>query len=126
MSPEAARIGSAAGGDIVLSIDAMGGDRGIECVVLGMAKSLKKNPRLRYIVHGDEAALRSTIHRRSLLEERSPRPRVLFISGYANVTLAELASLGRLLPKPFTPAKLVSAVALALGDDPPGPERSAR
>jgi len=71
MSPEAARIGPAAGGDIILSIDAMGGDRGVECVVLGMAMSLKKNPRLRYIIHGDEAALRSAIRRGSLLEARS-------------------------------------------------------
>ena len=39
--------------DIVISIDAMGGDRGVPEVIRGMGKSLEKNPRLRYIVHGD-------------------------------------------------------------------------
>lgn len=71
MSTEAARIGPAATGDIVLSIDAMGGDRGVESVVIGMGKSLEKNPRLRYIVHGDEAELRRTIRRDSPLDERT-------------------------------------------------------
>ena len=37
----------------MISIDAMGGDRGVGDVVRGMGKSLKKNPRLRYILHGD-------------------------------------------------------------------------
>ena len=36
-------------GDIVISIDAMSGDRGVADVVRGMAMSLEKNPRLRYI-----------------------------------------------------------------------------
>ena len=40
-------------GDIVVSIDAMGGDSGVSEVVRGMAMSLEKNPRLRYLLHGD-------------------------------------------------------------------------
>ena len=54
MSAETARIGpagAAAGGDIVISIDAMSGDRGVAEVVRGMAMSLEKNPRLRYLLH---------------------------------------------------------------------------
>lgn len=58
-------------GDIVISIDAMGGDRGVSDVVRGMGKSLEKNPRLRYIVHGDGAALKAAIRRRSPLAERT-------------------------------------------------------
>jgi phosphate acyltransferase len=68
MNAEAARISAIDPGDVVLSIDAMGGDQGLECVVTGMAKSLKKNPRLRYIVHGDEAELRRAIRPQSRLE----------------------------------------------------------
>jgi PAS domain S-box-containing protein len=49
-----------------------------------------------------------------LLEERGHPSRMLFISGYANVTPAELLPHGHLLPKPFTPAQLLAAVAYAL------------
>jgi two-component system, cell cycle sensor histidine kinase and response regulator CckA len=49
-----------------------------------------------------------------LLEERGKPPRMLFISGYANITPAELQTHGHLLPKPFTPAELLAAVAYAL------------
>jgi glycerol-3-phosphate acyltransferase PlsX len=76
MSAEAARIGptgdsAPAGGDIVISIDAMGGDRGVADVVKGMGKSLKKNPRLRYLLHGDGDLLARSIHKDSLLEART-------------------------------------------------------
>jgi len=50
----------------------------------------------------------------SLLEKRGNPPRMLFISGYANVTPAELLPHGQLLPKPFTPAQLLAAVSDAL------------
>lgn len=52
---------------IVISIDAMGGDRGVADVIRGMGKSLKKNPRLRYIIHGDADLLRKSINARSPL-----------------------------------------------------------
>ncbi|MEM8570974.1 MAG: phosphate acyltransferase PlsX [Pseudomonadota bacterium] len=57
--------------DVVISIDAMGGDRGVTDVVRGMGKSLAKNTRLKYIVHGDGAALEQAIHRRSPLAART-------------------------------------------------------
>ncbi|MBP7240477.1 phosphate acyltransferase PlsX [Amaricoccus sp.] len=59
------------GGDIVLSIDAMSGERGLGEVVRGMGKSLSENGRLRYILHGDAEALRDAIRPRSLLLERT-------------------------------------------------------
>ena len=58
-------------GDIVISIDAMGGDRGVADIVRGMGKSLEKNPRLRYILHGDAAVLKSAIRARTPLAERT-------------------------------------------------------
>ena len=45
-------------GDVIISIDAMGGDRGVADVLRGMGKAIKRHPRLRFIVHGDAAALK--------------------------------------------------------------------
>jgi phosphate acyltransferase len=63
--------GSGEIGDIVISIDAMGGDRGISDVVRGMGMSLEKNPRLRYILHGDGPTLEAAIRRKSPLAART-------------------------------------------------------
>ncbi|MDO5620635.1 MAG: phosphate acyltransferase PlsX [Paracoccus sp. (in: a-proteobacteria)] len=60
-----------AGGVIVVSVDAMGGDRGPEAVVAGMAESAAKNPEIRFIVHGDEAVLSSLLAKRPDLAARS-------------------------------------------------------
>ncbi len=57
-------------GDVVLSIDAMGGDRGVAHVIRGMGKALKANPRLRFIVHGDSEALSRSLKPRSALARR--------------------------------------------------------
>lgn len=59
------------GGDIVISIDAMGGDRGVGDVIRGMGKSLSRNPRLRFILHGDEAALNPALRKNSPLAART-------------------------------------------------------
>lgn len=48
----------------VISVDAMGGDRGPATVVAGLAKSAAKNPNIRFIVHGDERILMPLIGRR--------------------------------------------------------------
>ncbi len=45
----------------VLSIDAMGGDFGPAVVVAGMARSVRKNNDLRFIVHGDRPTLEHLI-----------------------------------------------------------------
>jgi signal transduction histidine kinase/CheY-like chemotaxis protein len=50
------------------------------------------------------------------LHERGSRPNILFISGYSTDTPAELLPYGHFLPKPFTPAQLLAAVGLALGE----------
>ena len=39
----------------VLSVDAMGGDRGPEAVVAGLARAVHKEPAMRFVLHGDEA-----------------------------------------------------------------------
>ncbi len=52
---------------IVISIDAMGGDRGPAAVVAGMARSASKKPNIRFIVHGDEPSLTRLIARRHQL-----------------------------------------------------------
>ena len=55
---------------IVISVDAMGGDRGPAAVVAGMALSVVKNPDIRFIVHGDEAVLTPLIAKRRELSGR--------------------------------------------------------
>jgi glycerol-3-phosphate acyltransferase PlsX len=73
MTAETARIDpdGASAGDIVISIDAMGGDRGIGDVVRGMAMSLEKNPRLRFLLHGDGELLAAAIARDPRLAART-------------------------------------------------------
>ena len=76
MTAETARIGpiggASAGGDVVISIDAMGGDRGVADIISGMGTSLDVNPRLRYILHGDgEAARPARSARARRLAERT-------------------------------------------------------
>lgn len=48
----------------VISVDAMGGDRGAAAIVLGMSLAAEKCPGIRYIVHGPEAELKRLIGRR--------------------------------------------------------------
>jgi glycerol-3-phosphate acyltransferase PlsX len=61
---------AAGGARIVISIDAMGGDRGPSAVVAGMLSSAAKNPDLDFIVHGDEAELSRLIDKRRGLAGR--------------------------------------------------------
>lgn len=56
--------------DTVISIDAMGGDRGPAAVVAGMAKSAAKNPDIRFILHGPEKVLKPLVGRRRGLAAR--------------------------------------------------------
>ena len=57
-------------GRIVISVDAMGGDRGPAAVVDGMAKSANKNPNIGFIVHGREKELAPLIERKRQLDGR--------------------------------------------------------
>ncbi|MGB0498098.1 MAG: phosphate acyltransferase PlsX [Rubricella sp.] len=54
--------------DIVISIDAMGGDGGPGPIVSGMAKSARKNEEIRFILHGDEAVLSPLVARKRELD----------------------------------------------------------
>ncbi|HMS95545.1 MAG TPA: hypothetical protein PKA03_10055, partial [Tabrizicola sp.] len=42
---------------VVISVDAMGGDRGPAAVVAGLADSLSQHPEMDVILHGDTALL---------------------------------------------------------------------
>ncbi|HET9069044.1 MAG TPA: phosphate acyltransferase PlsX [Amaricoccus sp.] len=63
--------GAPGAGDIVISIDAMGGDRGVGDVLRGMDMSLGKNPRLRYILHGDAGELEPALGKAEALAART-------------------------------------------------------
>lgn len=53
---------------ILISIDAMGGDRGPVAVVDGIAKAYKANPALRFLIHGIETEVAPLIAERGLTE----------------------------------------------------------
>ncbi|MEZ5911920.1 MAG: phosphate acyltransferase PlsX [Paracoccaceae bacterium] len=55
---------------IVISVDAMGGDRGPAAVVAGLALSADKNPDIGFILHGDEAVLKPLLAKRPSLAGR--------------------------------------------------------
>ncbi|QYK43275.1 MAG: phosphate acyltransferase PlsX [Paracoccaceae bacterium] len=59
-----------AAGRIVISVDAMGSDRGPAAVVAGLVISASKNPDIAFILHGDEAVLRPLVNRRRMLAGR--------------------------------------------------------
>jgi len=67
---ETAQAPDASASEVVLSIDAMGGDRGPSAIVDGMTKSAEKAPGLRFIVHGDSAVLDPLIARKPALAGR--------------------------------------------------------
>ncbi|MEL7345022.1 MAG: phosphate acyltransferase PlsX [Pseudomonadota bacterium] len=54
----------------VISVDAMGGDRGPAAVVAGMERSANKNPDIRFLVHGPKAEIEALIAKRRRLEGR--------------------------------------------------------
>ncbi len=52
----------------VISVDAMGGDRGPAAVVAGLARSARKNPDIRFLLHGPGDELQRLIDKRRLTE----------------------------------------------------------
>ena len=65
---------------LVISVDAMGGDRGPSAVVAGVAASVAANPDIRILLHGDEAVLRPLLDKKpglSALVELRHAPRVV-------------------------------------------------
>ncbi len=57
-------------GRTIISIDAMGSDRGPSAVVAGCARSADKNPDIGFILHGDKAALAPLVAKRKVLAGR--------------------------------------------------------
>ncbi len=55
---------------IVISVDAMGGDRGPAAVVAGIARSASKNPTLDFILHGPEDELGKLVKKKRDLDGR--------------------------------------------------------
>ncbi|APX88493.1 phosphate acyltransferase [Brevirhabdus pacifica] len=56
------------GSRIVVSVDAMGGDRGPEVVVAGLALAARGNPELHFILHGPEATLSPMVGRHGIAD----------------------------------------------------------
>lgn len=56
------------GGEVVLSVDAMGGDSGPAVVVAGLRKFLKKHDNARIILHGPGDILRPLLHKRKIAD----------------------------------------------------------
>ncbi|KGB82957.1 MAG: phosphate acetyltransferase PlsX [Confluentimicrobium sp.] len=54
----------------VISVDAMGGDRGPAAVVAGIARSAAKNPDIRFILHGPQDVLERLVAKRKILADR--------------------------------------------------------
>ncbi|SHI80318.1 phosphate:acyl-[acyl carrier protein] acyltransferase [Shimia gijangensis] len=63
-------IGKAGAGRTIISVDAMGGDRGPAAVVAGISLSAKKNPDIGFILHGPRAKLAPLIARKKILADR--------------------------------------------------------
>ncbi|GHE00645.1 phosphate acyltransferase [Allgaiera indica] len=59
-----------AGGPVVISVDAMGGDRGPAAVVAGLEKFAARDSGTQFLLHGDEAILKSLIAKRRHLAGR--------------------------------------------------------
>ena len=68
MAPEGPSPGAPQHGPppYVISVDAMGGDLGPAAVVAGIAKSARKNPEIRFIVHGKREELERLLARRKI------------------------------------------------------------
>lgn len=73
MTLNGSETGSVAGGNaskrIVISVDAMGGDRGPSAVVAGVAAASAAHPDLRFLLHGDEAVVRPLLEKHAGLSD---------------------------------------------------------
>ncbi|ETA49940.2 phosphate acyltransferase [Rhodobacteraceae bacterium PD-2] len=61
---------AAGGARVVISVDAMGGDRGPAAVVAGISHSAKKNPELDFLLHGNREELDRLVGKRKILDGR--------------------------------------------------------
>ena len=58
-------------GETVISVDAMGGDRGSAPILAGLLSALKLDPSLRFILHGDQRALERLLRKHARLQAHS-------------------------------------------------------
>ncbi len=58
-------VGAAVPQAIVVSVDAMGGDRGPAAVVAGLGICARRNPGVRFLLHGDQAVLNRLLAKQS-------------------------------------------------------------
>ncbi|WP_136682988.1 phosphate acyltransferase PlsX [Falsirhodobacter xinxiangensis] len=65
-----ANIPAAGVGKVVISVDAMGGDRGPAAVVAGLVDSASKNPDIHFILHGDEGELSRLLAKHKIVAGR--------------------------------------------------------
>ncbi len=68
MTPSDASNDKAGSGQIIISVDAMGGDEGPKAVVAGIQRSADKNPHIGFIVHGPAKELNPLIQKRGLAD----------------------------------------------------------
>ena len=69
-NPVEAQADGEASARTIISVDAMGGDAGPQVVVDGMVLSADRNPRIGFLLHGDEAVLGPLVARRHALDGR--------------------------------------------------------
>jgi len=70
MAPTKDQAKASQAGKVVISVDAMGGDRGPATVIAGLAVSAKKNPELHFILHGPHEELSKLVLRKRVLTDR--------------------------------------------------------
>ena len=70
--PDGLRTGPA--GAVVISLDAMGGDRGPAAVVAGLAQFAAANSDASFVIHGPQDDLTRMLAKRPALAARSARP----------------------------------------------------
>ena len=56
--------------ELIISVDAMGGDNGPGPILAGLSRAIRSDSRLRFLLHGDEAVLTKLLQRRRALRER--------------------------------------------------------
>src|SRR5260221_14224284 len=57
--------------ELVLSIDAMGGDAGPAAAVAGAAIARRRHPKVHFLLHGDEAILKPLLAKHRALAKRA-------------------------------------------------------
>ena len=61
--------------NLVISIDAMGGDNSPRVVIEGLAIAARKNPDVRFLLFGDEAKIRASLGSYPQLQKVCPQRR---------------------------------------------------